>query len=156
MPFPDNRFDTVLACHMLYHVPDPGAALDEMIRVLRPGGTIAVTTNGDDNMAEMYALAHEAWGGLAVDPSGASFGIEAAAAALEARLGAVEVAIYRDELKVTDGEAIVSTLTSYPPGESASEAQLAALRGMIAARMAEHDGVFPITKRQGLVGGRKV
>ncbi len=155
LPFPDASFDTVLACHMLYHVPDPGAALDETIRVLRPGGTLAVTTNGDDNMADMYELAHAVWGGLAVDPSGVTFDIDAATAALAARLPAVEVAIYRDELQVTDGEAIVGALTSYPPGDSATDAQLAVLRGMIAARMAEHGGVFPIAKRVGLVRGRK-
>jgi SAM-dependent methyltransferase len=55
LPFPDAGFDAVLACHMLYHVPDAGAALDEMIRVLRPGGQIVVTTNGADNMGDMYA-----------------------------------------------------------------------------------------------------
>ena len=155
LPFPDAGFDAVLACHMLYHVPDAGAALDEMIRVLRPGGQIVVTTNGADNMGDMYALAHLAWGGLSVDPSGVSFGIEAAESALKARLTAVELSIYLDALRVTDGEDIVGVLTSYPPGENATEAQLGVLRAAIAQRMEEQDGVFRITKRQGLIRGLK-
>ena len=155
LPFPDDSFDAVLACHMLYHLPDPGAALDEMIRVLRPGGSLIVTTNGNDNMGEMYALAHAAWNAPKVDPAGINFGVEAAVEALEARLQSVSVATYRDALKVTDGEAIVGALTSYPPGEYASEAQLESLRSMIARTMAEHGGVFPINKRQGLVRGVK-
>ena len=155
LPFPDASFDAVLACHMLYHVADVEAALDEMIRVLRPGGVVVVTTNGTDNMGNMYALAHLAWGGLSVDPSGVSFGIEAAESALKARLTAVELSIYLDALRVTDGEDIVGVLTSYPPGENATEAQLGVLRAAIAQRMAEQNGVFPITKRQGLVRGRK-
>ncbi|WDR07060.1 class I SAM-dependent methyltransferase [Devosia rhodophyticola] len=155
LPFPDNSFDVVLACHMLYHVPDPQGALDEMIRVLRPGGTILVTTNSEDNMSEMYSLAHAAWGGLAVDPSGESFGMKAATDAMKARLKEVEVEISSDMLKVTDAEAIVGSLTSYPPGDRASQAQLATLRAMIIKRMAENDGIFTIAKRSGLIRGHK-
>jgi len=155
LPFADQSFDAVLACHMLYHVPDPGRAIDEMIRVLRPGGIVAITTNGSDNMSEMYALAHAAWGGSAIDPGGAGFGIEAAETALKARLAEVQVATHLDQLRVTDGEDIVAVLTSYPPGEDAGEAQIETLQALIAARMAEHGGVFPIHKRQGLVRGRK-
>lgn len=155
LPFADDSFDAVLACHMMYHVPDPGAALDEMIRVLRPGGALIITTNGEDNMGEMYRLAHAAWDAPEVDPAGISFGIEAAIEAFEARLQSVSVSTYRDILKVTDGEAIVGALTSYPPGENASEAQLQSLRSMIARTMEAHSGVFPINKRQGLVRGLK-
>jgi hypothetical protein len=68
---------------------------------------------------------------------------------------AVELSTYLDALKVTDGEHIVGVLTSYPPGENATEAQLDVLRAAIAQRVAEQNGVFPITKRQGLVRGRK-
>ena len=38
LPFPDGRFDLVMANHMLYHVPDRGRALAELARVLAPGG----------------------------------------------------------------------------------------------------------------------
>jgi ubiquinone/menaquinone biosynthesis C-methylase UbiE len=120
LPFPDASFDAVLACHMLYHLPDAGVALDEMVRVLRPGGRLVVTTNGRDNMPEMYALGHAVFGGTASDPSGLSFGIEAAQDGMEERLAEVEVAIFADELRVTDGEDIIGALTSYPPGSEAS------------------------------------
>src|SRR6185312_10847149 len=128
-------------------------ALDEMVRVLKPGGMLVVTTNDEDNMAEMYALAGAAFGGQSRDPGGVAFGIEAAEAAMRARLGQVDVSTYRDELHITDPEDIVGTLTSYPPGDGASETQLRAMREMIAARMQE--GVFRTKKRQGLVRGIK-
>lgn len=43
LPFPDGCFDRVIASEVLEHVPDDRAALRELARVLRPGGTLAVT-----------------------------------------------------------------------------------------------------------------
>ncbi|MGH2686384.1 MAG: class I SAM-dependent methyltransferase, partial [Actinomycetota bacterium] len=43
LPFPDGAFDRVIASEVLEHIPDDGAAIAELARVLRPGGTIAVT-----------------------------------------------------------------------------------------------------------------
>jgi hypothetical protein len=43
LPFGDGAFDRVIASEVLEHIPDDGAALTELARVLRPGGTMAVT-----------------------------------------------------------------------------------------------------------------
>jgi SAM-dependent methyltransferase len=40
--FPDNTFDLVYCRFLLIHLPDPGACLREMHRVLKPGGVIVV------------------------------------------------------------------------------------------------------------------
>ena len=39
-PYADGHFDIVAAAHVIEHLPDPRAALAEMTRVLRPGGTM--------------------------------------------------------------------------------------------------------------------
>lgn len=43
LPFPDGAFDRIIASEVLEHLPDDDVALAELRRVLRPGGTIAVT-----------------------------------------------------------------------------------------------------------------
>jgi SAM-dependent methyltransferase len=42
MAFPDGSFDFVYSIVVFQHLPDPGAVLAEMLRVLRPGGGVYV------------------------------------------------------------------------------------------------------------------
>jgi SAM-dependent methyltransferase len=43
LPFPDGTFDRVVTSEVLEHIQDDVAALAELVRVLRPGGGLAVT-----------------------------------------------------------------------------------------------------------------
>ena len=43
LPFADGAFDRVIAAEVLEHVLEDAAAVAELARVLRPGGTLAVT-----------------------------------------------------------------------------------------------------------------
>lgn len=56
LPFADATFDLVIANHMLYHLDDPSAALQEFVRVLRPDGRLRVSLNGRDHIAELLEL----------------------------------------------------------------------------------------------------
>ena len=43
MPYADGTFDVVLASEILEHVPEDDQAISELVRILAPGGTLAVT-----------------------------------------------------------------------------------------------------------------
>src|SRR5438552_18061440 len=43
LPFHDETFDAVLCIEVLMHIDNPGRALSEMSRVLRPGGIVLLS-----------------------------------------------------------------------------------------------------------------
>ncbi|MGY1700176.1 methyltransferase domain-containing protein [Geodermatophilus sp. SYSU D00766] len=43
LPFPDASVDRVIASEVLEHIPDDARAMAEIVRVLKPGGRVAVT-----------------------------------------------------------------------------------------------------------------
>ncbi len=46
IPVPDSSFDMVLSTQVLEHVPEPAHYIAETFRVLKPGGTLVLTTHG--------------------------------------------------------------------------------------------------------------
>ena len=51
LPFPPGSFDLVISRHVLWTLPHPEAAIDEWIRVLRPGGRHAIVDGAQYNDA---------------------------------------------------------------------------------------------------------
>jgi hypothetical protein len=151
---PDD-FDTVIAMHMLYHVADQAQALAEMHRVLKPGGHLAVTTNGAGNMRGMYALT-TVFGSPPYDPAGAAFGYETAERLMQAQFGNVIMSEHPAHMRITEPEDVFLALTSYPPGDRADEAELAAFRAAISEAFRAGGGVLEVGKETGLFIGRKV
>jgi ubiquinone/menaquinone biosynthesis C-methylase UbiE len=41
LPFPDLRFDAAVMALVIFYVPDPAKAVNEMVRVTKPGGRVA-------------------------------------------------------------------------------------------------------------------
>jgi SAM-dependent methyltransferase len=58
LPFGDDSFDVVYSSNVLEHVVDPWRLADEMVRVVKPGGIVAVS----------YTLWFGPWGGHETSP----------------------------------------------------------------------------------------
>lgn len=54
LPFEDNAFDVVLCNHVLEHIPDDRLAMQELYRVLKPGGMGIFQIPQDTNRAETF------------------------------------------------------------------------------------------------------
>ncbi|KAI4125133.1 MAG: hypothetical protein LQ338_004429 [Usnochroma carphineum] len=153
LPFPDARFDLVIANHMLYHLDDPEAALGEFFRVLRPGGRLRVALNGRDHIEELLAL------GAAVGrPSpildAARVTAETAPGLLGKYFGDVNVERFPGEFDVPDPGPVLGYLTSWGDGAMAVE-QEADARALVEERIAR-EGSFRIRKNMVLFSASKL
>ena len=155
LPFEAGSYDVVHALHMLYHLPVPASGVDEIVRVLRPGGLAVIATNGRDTMSELFALNAEVFGGAARDETIDAFSLESAELILRERFEQVELRMYPDTLRITDPADVYGYHTSSPPGDAATDEQQAALRRVIDAAFVRGGGGLTVTKSVGVFLCRK-
>lgn len=153
LPFADNSFDVVTAMHMLYHMPDAGQALDEISRVLAPGGRCIVTTNNPRDLPQIAALSHTAFGSAIDDMVQARFGSPVARALMIERFVDVRQDTYEDLYQVDDPAPVIEMLSTMPPGDKADAAGRARLDDAVTAMMATHDGCIPMPRVQDIISG---
>ena len=167
LPVDDGAFDVVVSGLVLNFVPDRRAALAEMRRAARPGGTVAVYVW--DYPAEMQLMTHFWAAAVALDPAAQSLD-EAARFDFcrpeplrrlftEAGLGDVDVApiVVRTDFPTFDDywePFLGGTGTAPAYVSSVSDDHRAALRALLRARLpAADDGSIHLTARAWAVRG---
>lgn len=150
IPFASGSFDGVLACHMLYHVPDLAKALAEIQRVLTPGGRCFASTVGRQHLQEIGELVRrfdprlDWWGAQPGD----SFTLESGAAQLARWFTDITLRRYADALVVTEPEPLVEYILS---GRLRLEAgQQVEFARFMRRELARLGGRFHITKDSGI------
>lgn len=64
LPFADAAFDIVLSDNVIDHATRPLAIIDEIVRVLKPGGLLFFTVNVHHPLYDVASRFHGAWNGL--------------------------------------------------------------------------------------------
>jgi ubiquinone/menaquinone biosynthesis C-methylase UbiE len=64
LPLDSGEVDAVLANMVLHHAPDPPAAIKEMARVLKPGGTLVITDADSHEHEWLRTEQHDRWLGF--------------------------------------------------------------------------------------------
>ena len=65
LPFADGAVDAAVANMVLHHAPEPAAMIAEMMRVVRPGGMVAITDEIEHSYEWMRAEQADLWLGFA-------------------------------------------------------------------------------------------
>lgn len=156
LPFPNASFDTVVAMHMLYHVPDPSVVLREMHRVLAPGGRCIFTTNNPRNLPQIADLSRTAFGSAIDDMVQARFGTPVALDLMKAQFSGVSQQTYMDMYEVDDLEPVIDMLLTMPPGDKSDEVGKRRLRDAVADLFAANDGVVRMQSVQDMIVGIRV
>jgi len=145
LPLRDGAAGLTLAMHMLYHVPDPAAAIRELRRVTRAGGTLVVGLNGVGHMAEMRSVIEQAGLGYPRERLSLDDG--------EALLRAVFPSVTRHEfpaqLQVPGPEPLADYVRSMSETRSSTDPE-AVVRDVTARIFPdEHAGSFTVTTQAG-------
>lgn len=109
LPLRDGAADLTLAMHMLYHVPDPAAAVRELRRVTRRGGRVVVGLNGADHLNELHEIIRAARGG---SPPGERVRLDDGEALLRTVFSSVTRHDFPGELRVPGPEPVAAYVRS--------------------------------------------
>lgn len=153
LPFADQSFDVVTAKHVLYHVADAAGALQEIRRVLVPGGRCIVTTNSPRDLPQISELSRIAFGSAIGDVVQERFGTGVASTLMQELFEGITRQTYEDLYLVDDPGPVIDMLSTMPPGDKADAAGLARLTAAVDALMKAHDGVVPMPRVQDMFSG---
>ena len=149
IPFEDETFDTVIANHMLYHVPDRPKAIGEIKRVLKTGGHFFATTVGDNHLKEITDWFRQIRKSEIWDSFSNLFTLENGLDQVKLFFPNVTVSRYEDNLHVTELEPLIAYFRSGIRAGELSDDEFAKLKSDLGKELKEKGMIF-ITKDSGL------
>lgn len=110
----DESYDLVIANHVLFYCKNVNKALDEIVRVLKPGGVLVCSTYGSRHMQEISRLVsgYDKRIALEADKLFEKFGLDNGDKILKKHFSDVERRDYKDALVVDQAEPLVDYILS--------------------------------------------
>ena len=116
LPLPDRTVDVAMAMHMLYHVPDIPAAIRELRRITRRGGTVLASTNSSASLAEIHELLDAAISSQLDRPArampGLSFTTQSGMAMLSREFSSVTLRTLDVSLSIPAAQPVITYIAS--------------------------------------------
>ncbi|WP_223264179.1 class I SAM-dependent methyltransferase [Paenibacillus sp. IHB B 3084] len=157
LPFHEEQFDVVLANNMLYHVSDISRAIEEMHRVLKPGGLVCTSTMSTQHLQELEDLAASFDPDLRVlDQAIHRFHLGNGMDLLSSCFSNLLLLHYDDRLMVDKAEPLIDYMISTPM--NARERLVGKAIDMFRIHVNQNlkqTGVLQLTKENGIFLGRK-
>src|SRR3984885_9588169 len=116
LPLSDKSVDVAMAMHMLYHVPDVPAAIRELRRITKRGGTVLASTTSPVHLAEINDLLGAAVSRQLDHPARAmpadSFTTQTGTAILSREFSSVTLRTYDVPLSIPTAQPVIAYIAS--------------------------------------------
>lgn len=152
LPIEAARFDAVFLMHMLYHVPDPLAALAEAHRVLRPGGHVFITLNSADDLQAITDLIIEVFGDEPMDFAATRLFLDDAEGMAARHFTGITRRDLTESYACTNPDVVLDFIYSMPPAKGTARERMA---GTVAAAFERAGGTLHARRHTGLITGTK-
>jgi SAM-dependent methyltransferase len=156
LPLRDRTFGAAIALHMLYHLPEPAAAIEEIRRTLAPGGTLVISTNAIGDKAELRQAHADAAAevGLVIPSVGPAmrFNLDEAESVAQRYFGTVERHDLESVVRVPVAEPVVAFIDSTRSwyGSEHDEQVIPTVRRLVEAEIDRH-GTFDFRTHSGFL-----
>ncbi|BDR72815.1 MerR family transcriptional regulator [Clostridium tetani] len=159
IPYEDERFDLIIANHMLYHIENIDRAMMEVRRVLKRDGIFYASTVGKEHMKEMREfIAKVDKNILQVESFNLTqkFQLENGKKILSDHFPYVDIKRYEDSLAIKEEEALLDYIFSMPGNirEKFDEERLKKIQTMLKEEKVKRGYIY-ITKDTGFFKSKK-
>ncbi len=155
IPFPDDSFDMVIALGLLDLVPDRAKTLDEIQRVLKPGGLFYTSAGSQTHLQEIEELVRPFLPDANYGGSPERFGLENGAALLASRFSEVERFIYENALEFQHMAPLAAYVLSEDEIKAAFSQETLKEFTRFLEQVLSARGYFRVTIKKGIFVARK-
>lgn len=155
LPFPSQMYEAVFALGLLDHLPDKNHALQEVSRILKPGGLFYASAGGRSHLQELQSLISPFFPDIQLGGDPAQFGLDNGREWLAPYFDDILLHRYQDELVFHEAEPLLAfALSEAELCEQLNPRKKIAWQWFVADHLSQH-GAIRVTMEKGVFVGRR-